>query len=52
LFDDEDDLGNFVEDPKIRRPLGTKNPEMSFGYILGLDSVVYIEDVSFLNKHV
>lgn len=23
LLDDEDDLGNFVEDPKMRRPVGT-----------------------------
>ena len=23
LFDDEDDLGNFIEDPKLRRPIGT-----------------------------
>jgi len=37
----------------MRRLLGTKNPQkMSFSYILGLDSVVYIEDISCLNKHV
>jgi len=23
LLDDEDDLGNYVEDPKLRRPVGT-----------------------------
>ena len=22
MFDDEDDLGNYVEDPKLRRPVG------------------------------
>ena len=22
MFDDEDDLGNYVEDPKLRRPIG------------------------------
>ena len=22
MFDDEDDLGNYVEDPKLKRPVG------------------------------
>jgi len=22
IFDDEDDMGNFIEDPKLRRPIG------------------------------
>jgi len=36
----------------VRRAHFCTDPEMSFSYILGLDSVAYIEDVSCLNEHV
>jgi len=40
LLDDEDDLGNYVEDPKLRRPVGTVSgttcPDERLNYVIPL----------------
>ena len=40
LLDDEDDLGNYVEDPKLRRPVGTVSgttcPDERANYVIPL----------------